>query len=193
MKRYKTVLTIAGSDSSGGAGIQADIKTITYFKCYAMSVITALTAQNTQEVKSIFNISPKFIREQLNTTCSDIKPDSIKIGMLSDKKIIQEISKFIDNYKISKVVLDPVMVSTSGYLLLKKSAILSLTKNLITKSIIITPNLEEAEILTNTKINSKDDMINPIQILEKIGAKNILIKGLIKNGKIFDCLFLKKK
>ena len=192
MKRYKTVLTIAGSDSSGGAGIQADIKTITYFKCYAMSVITALTAQNTQEVKSIFNTSPKFIREQLNTTCSDIKPDSIKIGMLSDKKIIQEISKFIDNYKISKVVLDPVMVSTSGYLLLKKSAISSLTKNLITKSMIITPNLKEAEILTNTKINSKDDMINAIQILEKIGAKNILIKGLIKNGKIFDCLFIKK-
>ena len=84
MKRYKTVLTIAGSDSSGGAGIQADIKTITYFKCYAMSVITALTAQNTQEVKSIFNTTPNFIREQLNTTCSDIKPDSIKIGMLSD-------------------------------------------------------------------------------------------------------------
>ena len=156
MERYKTVLTIAGSDSSGGAGIQADIKTITYFKCYAMSVITALTAQNTQEVKSIFNTTPRFIREQLNTTCSDIKPDSIKIGMLSDKKIIQEISKFIDNYKISKVVLDPVMVSTSGYLLLKKSAISSLTKNLITKSMIITPNLEEAEILTNTKINSKD-------------------------------------
>ena len=103
MKRYKTVLTIAGSDSSGGAGIQADIKTITYFKCYAMSVITALTAQNTQEVKSIFNTTPKFIREQLNTTCSDIKPDSIKIGMLSDKKIIQEISKFIENCYLNKV------------------------------------------------------------------------------------------
>ena len=115
MKKYKTVLTIAGSDSSGGAGIQADIKTITYFKCYAMSVITALTAQNTQEVKSIFNTTPKFIREQLNTTCNDIKPDSIKIGMLSDKKIIQEISKFIENSKISNVILDPVMVSTSGF------------------------------------------------------------------------------
>ncbi len=192
MERYKTVLTIAGSDSSGGAGIQADIKTITYFKCYAMSVITALTAQNTQEVKSIFNTTPKFIREQLNTTCSDIKPDSIKIGMLSDKKIIQEISKFIDNYKISKVVLDPVMVSTSGYLLLKKSAISSLTKNLITKSMIITPNLKEAEILTNTKINSKDDMINAIQILEKIGAKDILIKGLIKIH-FFESSIIKSK
>ena len=100
MERYKTVLTIAGSDSSGGAGIQADIKTITYFKCYAMSVVTALTAQNTQEVKSIFNTTPKFIREQLNTTCSDIKPDSIKIGMLSDKKIIQEIDSSNKIFKL---------------------------------------------------------------------------------------------
>ena len=192
MKKYKTVLTIAGSDSSGGAGIQADIKTITYFKCYAMSVITALTAQNTQEVKSIFNTTPKFIREQLNTTCNDIKPDSIKIGMLSDKKIIQEISKFIENSKISNVILDPVMVSTSGFLLLKKSAISSLVKNLITKSLIITPNLKEAELLTNSKINTKNDMIKAIEILQNIGAKNILIKGLIKEKKIYDCLFLKK-
>ena len=192
MKKYKTVLTIAGSDSSGGAGIQADIKTITFFKCYAMSVITALTAQNTQEVKSIFNTTPKFIREQLNTTCNDIKPDSIKIGMLSDKKIIQEISKFLENSKISNVILDPVMVSTSGFLLLKKSAISSLVKNLITKSLIITPNLKEAELLTNSKINTKNDMIKAIEILQNIGAKNILIKGLIKEKKIYDCLFLKK-
>jgi hydroxymethylpyrimidine kinase/phosphomethylpyrimidine kinase len=177
VKPNSKVLIIAGSDSSGGAGIQADIKTVTALGSYAMTAITAVTAQNTTGVKSIIPINPKEISNQIEFTSKDIKPDAIKIGMLHSSEVIKNVIKSLNKIKISKIILDPVMVAKGGQKLINNRAILMIKKSLLKKVFLITPNLPEAEILTNVKITSVEDMIHSANILLNLGAKNVLIKG----------------
>ncbi len=177
MKTKSKVLIIAGSDSSGGAGIQADIKTVTALGSYAMTAITAVTAQNTTGVKSIVAIDPKEISNQIIFSSRDIKPDAIKIGMLHSTKVIDAVVKSIKNMRVKKIVLDPVMVAKGGTKLIDEKAIKSLKLKLINKVFLITPNIPEAEILTKTKIKTKEDMILAANKLLELGAKNVLIKG----------------
>lgn len=168
------VLIIAGSDSGGGAGIQADIKAITYFKGYAMTAVTAITAQNTVGVQSIFPLPKEIVIEQINSVTNDLPPDIVKIGMLADEEIINHISNNISDYKI---VLDPVMVATSGDVLVSDEIINSIKDKLINKSFLITPNIFEAEILSEMKINNLENQTEAGIKLLKLGCKNVLIKG----------------
>ena len=177
MKTKSKVLIIAGSDSSGGAGIQADIKTVTALGSYAMTAITAVTAQNTTGVKSIIAIEPKEISNQIIFSSRDIKPDAIKIGMLHSTKVIDAVVRSIKNMQVKKIVLDPVMVAKGGTKLIDEKAIKSLKSKLIKKVFLITPNIPEAEILTKIKINTKEDMIFAANKLIESGANNVLIKG----------------
>ena len=171
------VLIIAGSDSSGGAGIQADIKTVTSLGCYAMTAITAITAQNTTGIKSIIPLKPREISSQIEFTSKDIKPNSIKIGMLHSKQVIAAVIKSLKKINAKKIVLDPVMVAKGGAKLIDDQAIADIKKKLINKILLITPNIPEAELLTNKKINSVNDMIKAGRLLIDLGAKNALIKG----------------
>ncbi len=177
MKPKSKILIIAGSDSSGGAGIQADIKTATSLGAYAMTAVTAITAQNTTGVKSVVPISPQEIEKQILFTCKDIKPDAIKIGMLHSTKVIMTILKVLKQVNIKKVILDPVMIAKGGAKLINNSAIKTLRNKLIKKAYLITPNIPEAEILTKTRINTTNDMIKASKVLLKLGAKNVLLKG----------------
>ena len=177
MSPNSKVLIIAGSDSSGGAGIQADIKTITALGSYAMTAITAITAQNTTGVQSIVPIPAKEILNQILFTAKDIKPDAIKIGMLHSSKVIEVVINSLKNIKVNKLVLDPVMVAKGGTKLIDDKAINLLKKKLIKRASLITPNIPEAEILTNTIIKNKEDMIFAAYKLIEIGANNVLIKG----------------
>ena len=192
MKTKSKVLIIAGSDSSGGAGIQADIKTVTALGSYAMTAITAVTSQNTMGVKSIVAIEPKEISNQIIFTSRDIKPNAIKIGMLHSSKVIDVVMKSIDNIKIKKIVLDPVMVAKGGAKLIDEKAIKSLKSKLINRVFLITPNIPEAEILTNTKIKTKEDMIFAANKLIEYGAKNVLIKGGHLDQKFVQDIFVNK-
>ena len=153
MKPKSKVLIIAGSDSSGGAGIQADIKTVTALGGYAMTAVTAITAQNTTGVSSVAPIHPKEIERQILFTCKDIKPEAIKIGMLHSSEVIMSVVNSLKRVKTSKIVLDPVMVAKGGAKLINQKAIITLKKKLIKKSYLITPNIPEAEILTKIKIS----------------------------------------
>ena len=193
MKPNSKVLIIAGSDSSGGAGIQADIKTVTALGSYAMTAITAVTTQNTTGVKSIVGINPKEIFKQIIYTCKDIKPDAIKIGMLHSPKVISSVLKALNLIKIKKIILDPVMVAKGGAKLIDTSAVQLLKLKLIKKVSLITPNIPEAEILTNTKISDKEDMIYAANKLLALGAKNVLIKGGHLRDKNVRDIFLNKK
>ena len=177
MKPKSKILIIAGSDSSGGAGVQADIKTVTALGSYAMTAITAVTSQNTTGVKKIVPISPKEILNQIIFTSKDIKPDAIKIGMLHSSKVINSILKAIEIINIKKVVLDPVMIAKGGTKLINDNAIKSLKLKLIKKVMLITPNIPGAEILSNTKIRTKEDMIFAANKLLENGARNVLVKG----------------
>jgi hydroxymethylpyrimidine kinase/phosphomethylpyrimidine kinase len=177
LKTKSKVLIIAGSDSSGGAGIQADIKTVTALGSYAMTAITAVTTQNTTGVKSIVAIEPKEISNQIIFSSRDIKPDAIKIGMLHSTKVIDAVVRSIKNMQVKKIVLDPVMVAKGGTKLIDEKAIKSLKSKLIKKVFLITPNIPEAEILTKIKISTKEDMIFAANKLIELGAKNVLIKG----------------
>ena len=159
MKIKSKILIIAGSDSSGGAGVQADIKTITSLGSYAMTAITALTAQNTKGVMSIVNVDPSEISKQIEYTCKDIKPDAIKIGMLHSSKVIKAVCKSLNKIRAKNIILDPVMVTTSKVKLINNSAIKALKNKMIKKVELITPNIPEAEILSELKINSIEDMI----------------------------------
>ena len=170
-------MIIAGSDSSGGAGIQADIKTVTSLGSYAMTAITAVTSQNTTGVKSIVPLDVKEIYNQIIFTSKDIKPDAIKIGMLHSTKVINTVIQSLNTLKVKKIVLDPVMVAKSGTRLIDDKAINLLKKKLIKKVTLITPNIPEAEILTKTKIKTREDMILAAIKLLEYGAKNVLIKG----------------
>tara|TARA_B100001248_G_scaffold259743_1_gene246383 strand:+ start:3571 stop:4383 length:813 start_codon:yes stop_codon:yes gene_type:complete len=177
LKPRSKILIIAGSDSSGGAGIQADIKTVTSLGSYAMTALTAITAQNTTGVLSVVPINPKEIEKQILFTCKDIKPDAIKIGMLHSSNVILSVIKSLNKIKIKKIVLDPVMVAKGGAKLIDNSAISFLRKKLISKVFLLTPNIPEAEVLANIKIKTTKDMIKAGKILVKSGVKNVLIKG----------------
>ena len=172
-----TALTIAGSDSSGGAGIQADIKTMTVNGVYAMSAITALTAQNTTGVTDIMEVTPKFLAEQLDSIFTDIYPDAIKTGMVASSELIETIAAKLIEYNAKNVVVDPVMVATSGARLISDDAIGTLTTKLLNLATVITPNIPEGEVLSEMKIESKEDMITAAKaICEKYGC-SVLLKG----------------
>ena len=177
MKPRSKILIIAGSDSSGGAGIQADIKTITSLGSYAMTAITAVTSQNTTGVKSIVGIDPKEISKQILFTCKDIKPDAIKIGMLHSEQVIKSVINSLKFVIVSKIILDPVMIAKGGARLINNKAINIIKKKLIKKVSLITPNIPEAEVLADIEIKNTKDMIQAAQILLSMGAKNVLIKG----------------
>jgi hydroxymethylpyrimidine/phosphomethylpyrimidine kinase len=193
MKPKSKVLIIAGSDSSGGAGIQADIKTVTALGSYAMTAITAVTSQNTTGVNSIVPIKPKEISNQINFSVKDIRPNAIKIGMLHSKQVIQAVIKSLNTIKIKKIVLDPVMVAKGGAKLINNAAIIYIKDKLMKNILLITPNIPEAEILTKTKITSTKDMIKAGKILISLGAKNVLIKGGHLNSRQMNDILLNKK
>lgn len=176
-KEMKTALSVAGSDCSGGAGIQADLKTMTANGVYAMCAITALTAQNTTGVSGIFDVTPDFLKEQLDAVFTDIYPDAVKIGMVSSSELISIIAERLAFYKAEHIVVDPVMVATSGSSLLKSDALKALKEELLPIAEIATPNIPEAEILSEIKIESKEDMERAAKIIfEKYGC-NVLLKG----------------
>ena len=185
MKPNSKILIIAGSDSSGGAGIQADIKTVTSLGSYAMTAVTT-------RVKSVVSINPTQISNQIEFTAKDIKPDAIKIGMLHSASVINAVIKSLNKIKTKKIILDPVMVSKGGAKLISDKAIKILKTKLIKKASLITPNIPEAEVLTNTIIKTKKDMIFAANKLLNLGAKNVLIKGGHLPSKIMQDIFINK-
>lgn len=173
----KTALTIAGSDSCGGAGIQADMKTMTMNGVYAMSAITALTAQNTTGVTGIMEVTPEFLAMQLDAVFTDIRPDAVKTGMVSSDKLIRTIAEKLRQYKAENIVVDPVMVATSGAKLIADEAVETLKSELLPLATLVTPNIPESEILADMKIASQDDMVKAAEIIsEKYGCA-VLCKG----------------
>lgn len=177
MKTKSKILVIAGSDSSGGAGIQGDIKTITSLGGYAMTAITAITVQNTLGVKSVTSLKSQDIKNQILFTCKDIKPDVIKIGMLHSSNVIKIVATSIKNIGSTKIILDPVMIAKGGSKLLNNSAVKTLKSYLISKTFLLTPNIPEAEVLVGIQITSVDDMRRAGECLLRMGASSVLIKG----------------
>ena len=189
MRNYKIpTLTIAGSDSSGGAGIQADLKTFSAIGTYGMSVITAITAQNTQGVFDVEELSKEIIRGQMKAVFEDIPPKGVKIGMVSSPEIILEISENLKKYSPEVIVVDPVMISKSGYSLLRPEAKENLIKYLIPKSYIVTPNIPEAEEISNMKIKTVEDMKKAGKLILDLGPKYVLMKGGHLEGDCVDVL-----
>ena len=176
--KKESVLLIAGSDSSAGAGIQADIKTFSFFKVYAATIFTALTAQNTKGVNKILNVPCNFIEEQIKCIAEDLNIAFIKIGMLSNIKIIKTVNNCLEKY-FSKVpiILDPVMVAKGGHPLLEKNSINFLKKNVLSKSFLITPNRLEAEEILKFKINNVDNLTKIKKAFNNLGVQRILLKG----------------
>lgn len=185
----KTALTIAGSDSCGGAGIQADIKTMTANGVYAMSAVTALTAQNTTGVSDIFQVTPEFLKKQLDAIFTDIRPDAIKIGMVADGNLIKTIAESLKEYKAENIVLDPVMVATSGAKLISDDAIAILKKKLIPLATVVTPNIHEAEVLSGMKITNEEEMIKAAEYISQNYHCAVLCKGGHKVNDANDLLY----
>lgn len=177
MMKIKAVLTIAGSDCSGGAGIQADIKTMTMNGVYAMSAITALTAQNTLGVTDIMEVSPAFLRRQLDAVFTDIRPDAVKIGMVSSAALIRTIVDCLREYHAVNVVVDPVMVSTSGSRLIDEEAVTVLQEELLPLAALLTPNIPEAEVLSGLSIHGEADMLAAAQMISRSYGCAVLCKG----------------
>lgn len=173
----RTALSIAGSDCSGGAGIQADLKTMTMQGVYAMCAITALTAQNTTGVRDIFETTPTFLKEQLDAVFEDIVPDAVKIGMVSSGEIVEAIAERLMHYSAKNIVVDPVMVATSGSSLIKTEAIRALIEKLLPISTVITPNIPEGEILADMQIESKADMETAVKKIGNDYQCAVLLKG----------------
>lgn len=172
-----TALTIAGSDSSGGAGIQADLKTMLANHVYGMSAITALTAQNTTGVTDIMEVTPEFLAEQLDSIFTDIRPDAVKTGMVSSSQLIEIIADKLREYEAVNIVVDPVMVATSGAKLICDDAMETLKKKLLTLATVITPNIPEGEVLAGMKITSKEDMVTAAEKISNIYGCSVLLKG----------------
>ena len=173
----KTALSIAGSDCSGGAGIQADIKTMTMNGVYAMSVITALTAQNTIGVTGIEEVTPDFLKQQIDAIFTDIRPDAVKIGMVPNSKLMEIIAECLSNYQANNIVLDPVMIATSGSSLMESDAVVTLKSKLLPISTLVTPNIPEAEVLSWMKIVDKDSMVNAARYISESYSCAVLLKG----------------
>lgn len=190
-KTYRRVLTIAGSDSGGGAGIQADLKTFSAIGCYGMSVITALTAQNTIGVTSIHAVPGVFVQQQMEAVFSDIGTDAVKIGMLFSVELIEAVATQLKKHGIGNIVLDPVMVAQSGDKLLQDDAVEAIKTHLMPMADVVTPNLPEAAVLLNRKIRNADDLIAAARDLAQFGGKSILIKGgHLENQQSTDWLYL---
>ena len=173
----KTALTIAGSDSSGGAGIQADLKTMTMNGVYAMSAITALTAQNTTGVRAVEETAPDFLRQQIDAVFEDIYPDAVKIGMVASCELIRVTADRLRFYKARNVVVDPVMVATSGSALIKSDAVQTLTEELLPLAVLVTPNIPEAEILSGMRIENAEDMVQAAKRISDEHGCAVLLKG----------------
>ena len=189
MKPKSKVLIIAGSDSSGGAGIQADIKTVTALGSYAMTAVTAVTSQNTKGVKGITSISSKNIEKQIKIVLDDIGTNAVKIGMLHNTSTIKCVYRILKKYKLKNIVLDPVMIAKGGTRLVNNNSIKYLKKLLLPLCNVVTPNIPEAEVLTGYSILNKADMIKAAKKIINMGAKNVLLKGgHLKNKMIFDIL-----
>lgn len=186
----KKILTIAGSDCSGGAGIQADIKTIAAHGMYAMSAITALTAQNTTGVYGVMEATPEFVGQQLDCIFNDIIPDAVKIGMVSNMDIIRMIADKLLEYEAKNIVVDPVMVATSGSKLLSDNAMDALVTKLLPLAKVITPNIPEAEALTGIAIESEEDMLKAAERIAKIVSGGIMVKGGHLSHSADDLLYL---
>ena len=173
----QTALTIAGSDTCGGAGIQADIKTMTANGVYAMSAITALTAQNTTGVTGIMEVTPDFLRLELDTVITDIRPDAVKIGMVSSAELIRVIAETLRKYELKNIVADPVMVAPSGARLISEDAVSTLKEELLPLATVITPNIPEAEVLADMEIRTPEDMITAAEKIYKAYGCAVLCKG----------------
>lgn len=192
----KIVLTIAGSDSGGGAGIQADLKTFSALGVYGMSVLTSITAQNTLGVQGIHDLPPEFVGLQIDSVMQDIGTDAAKTGMLSNAQIIKIVSEKVKKYKVKNLVIDPVMIAKGGDRLLKENAVESLKQDLVPLANVVTPNLSEAEVLSGLKIKNLSDMKEAARKIFRLGAQNVLIKGghlssdeaidVLYNGKTFQ-------
>ena len=189
-KRYNRVLTIAGSDSGGGAGIQADIKAISAMGCFATSAITAITAQNTLGITAVHPIPIEMIEGQIDAVLSDIGTDTIKIGMLHSAEVVNVVADKIEQYKIKNVVLDPVMVSTSGHRLIEEQAVEVLKLRLVPLARVITPNIPEAEILAGVKITSEAQFAEVARMLSNGGKNSVLLKaGHLSEDILTDYLY----
>lgn len=193
-KKMKTVLSIAGSDCSGGAGIQADLKTMTLNGVYAMSAITALTAQNTTGVSGIMEVTPDFLKQQIQMVFDDIRPDAVKIGMVSSSELIHAIAEQLNFYNADNIVVDPVMVATSGSTLMKNDAVQTMINELLPIATLVTPNIPEAQVLSGLKIQTKEDMVSAARRIYDSYHCSVLLKGghsindandlLYRNGEI---------
>ena len=173
----KTALTIAGSDSSGGAGIQADLKTMIANGVYAMTAITALTAQNTTGVQGIFEVTPEFLEQQIDSVFTDIRPDAVKIGMVSSVELIESIAKKLKQYEAENIVVDPVMVATSGSRLISEDAIGALKELLLPMATVLTPNIPETEVLSGMEVKTANDMIAAAKYISETYHCAVLCKG----------------
>jgi len=191
MKKYKypSVLTIAGFDGSGGAGIQADIKTASALGCYSTSVLTALPVQNTQGVRKIYPIPVEAVADQIKAILDDVFPDAIKIGMVHTPQLVETIVSTLAQYKKIPLVFDPVMVATSGHRLIEEDTIAAITEKLFPITDVITPNMDEAAILAGMKVTSLDDLYTAGKKIKKLGCKSILLKGGHQETPVITSLF----
>ena len=187
---YPRVLSIAGSDSGGGAGIQADLKTFAALGCYGMTAITALTAQNTQGVRAIHGVPPDMLRQQIDAVVEDIGLHAVKIGMLHAPEIVHTVAEAIDRHALVNVVLDPVMVATSGAVLIENPAIAALVRELFPRADLVTPNLDEAALLVGRPLNDERDMEAAAHDLLAMGARAVLLKGGHLRGEVVSDLLL---
>ena len=189
MKSIRKALTIAGSDSGAGAGIQADLKTFAALGVYGTSAITAITAQNTVGVTQVSALSPKLVGAQIDAVIDDIGANALKTGMLANTAIIEIVAVKIREHRLKNLVVDPVMVATSGDLLIKKSAVAALRSHLIPLATVVTPNIPEAEELTGMKLRSSEDIAQAARCIHAMGAKTVVIKGGHRKGPALDLFF----
>ena len=187
--KLKTALTIAGSDCSGGAGIQADLKTFSANGVFGMSVIVSVVAENTSRVISVENVSPEMIKNQIDAVFEDIEVDAVKVGMLSDSVCMNTVAEKLVQYKPQFVVVDPVMIAKGGHALMQEDALSTLIEKVIPLSYLLTPNIPEAETITGMKISELDEMKKAAEKIYSMGAKNVLIKGGHLDGDALDVLF----
>ena len=187
--QMKTALTIAGSDSSGGAGIQADIKTMTANGVFAMSAVTALTAQNTTGVTGIMEVSPEFLKQQLDCVFTDIRPDAVKIGMVSSPGLIEAIADKLEEYHAENIVVDPVMVATSGARLISEDAVETLKKRLLPMADVLTPNIPETEVLSGMQVRTPEDMERAAARIGEACRCAVLVKGGHQHNDANDLLY----
>lgn len=189
----KTILTIAGSDCSGGAGIQADLKTFSAHGLFGMSVVVSVVAENTKEVISVENISQKVIEDQMDAVFNDIFPEAVKIGMLSTPEVMKSVALKLKQYKPKNIVIDPVMYAKNGFPLMDRKNIEALIENIIPLADLLTPNIPEAEEITKSKIKTKEDMEKAAIEISKMGCKSVLIKGGHLEGDALDILYTNNK